>query len=287
VPGFGIIFDPSGTESKFTSDSHEGRVDFDYGKITGFVGVNFTRTRDDESNASEFAPVNSLDAPNSLSLFPLGPGLPIPTAVAFRRNTYLRRTENVFSGFGLINFKATDALTLTLEGRFTNEKLRITDLLAPDIGGTGAGFLAVTPPTGTRNASFFTPRGSISYKFGEESSIYASVARGYKSGGLNGIAANYIRNSTVGGVVVPDIITVGQAIPAPRAGATAVAFVQTTPGSAGLNVTQASYNAETNWTYEIGSKNRFMDGKLTLNPTQSVSSRMARRRQHLPSSCLR
>jgi iron complex outermembrane recepter protein len=41
--------------------------------------------------------------------------------------------------------------------------------------------------------------------------------------------------------------------------------VQTTPGSAGLNVLQANYDAETNWTYEVGSKNSFMDGLLTLN----------------------
>lgn len=261
----GIVFDSSGTESKFTSDSHDVRADFKAGSVNGFFGVNFSSTKDDESNASESAPVNSLAGPNPLSLFPLGPGLPIPTALIFRRNTYLRRTEDVFSAYGFVNWKANDALSVTLEGRFTEEKQRATDFLAPDIGGTGAGFLAVNPPSGTRKASFFTPRGSINYKLADDSLLYASVARGYKSGGLNGIAANYIRNSTVAGVVVPDIITVGQAIPAPRAGATAVAFVQTTPGSAGLNVNQATYAAETNWTYEIGSKNQFMDGKLTLN----------------------
>jgi len=261
----GIIFDSSGTESKFTSDSHEVRADFKAGSLSGFVGVNFSKTKDDESNASESAPVNSLAGPNPLSLFPLGPGLPIPTALLFRRNTYLRRAEDVFSAFGFVNWKATDALTITLEGRFTHEKQLATDLLAPDIGGSGAGFLAVNPPTGARKADFFTPRGSISYKLSDDNNLYASVARGYKSGGLNGVAANYIRNSTVGGVVIPDIITVGQPFPAARAGATAVAFVQTTPGSAGLNALQATYNAETNWTYEIGSKNRFMDGKLTLN----------------------
>ena len=262
---FGLIFDSSGTESKFTSDSHEGRADFDFGSITGFLGVNFSKTKDDESNASETAPVNSLVSPNPLSLFPLGPGLPIPTTVTFRRNTYLRRTEDVFSAFGFLNWKATDALSITLEGRFTEEKQRATDLLAPDIGGLGTGFLAVNAPTGTRQASFFTPRGSITYKFSDDNNIYASAARGYKSGGINGVAASYIRNSTVGGVVVSDIITPGQPFPAARAGATAVAFVQTSPGSAGLNALQANYAAETNWTYEIGSKNRFMDGKLTLN----------------------
>lgn len=262
---FGLIFDSSGTDSKFTSDSHEVRGDFDFGSLTGFVGVNFSKTKDDESNASEFAPVNSLEGPNPLSLFPLGAGLPIPTAIVFRRNTYLRRTEDVFSAYGFINWKANDALSVTLEGRFTEEKMRATDLLAADIGGQGAGFLATNPPSGTRKANFVTPRGTINYKFGDDSMIYASAASGYKSGGINGIAANYIRNSTVAGVVIPDIITVGQALPAPRAGATAVAFVQTSPGSGGLNVSQATYVAESNWTYEIGSKNRFMGGKLTLN----------------------
>ena len=261
----GIIFDSSGTESKFTSDSHELRADFTAGSLNGFFGVNFSKTKDDESNASEFAPVNSLAGPNPLSLFPLGPGLPIPTAVIFRRNTYLRRAEDVFSTYGFVNWKANDALSVTLEGRFTEEKQLATDLLAPDIGGLGTGFLAQTPPSGTRKANFFTPRGSINYKLTEENLVYASAARGYKSGGINGVAANYIRNSTVGGVVIPDVITVGQAFPAARAGATAVAFVQTTPGSAGLNALQRTYDAETNWTYEIGSKNRFMDGKLTLN----------------------
>ncbi len=262
---FGVVFDSSGTESKFSSVSHEGRADFKFGSISGFLGVNFTKTSDDESNASEIAPVNTLDAPNPLSLFPLGPGLPIPTALTFKRNTYLRRSENVFSAFGFLNWKASDALSVTLEGRFTNEKQLATDLLAPDIGGLGTGFLAVNAPTGVRNASFFTPRGTITYKFGDDNNIYASIARGYKSGGLNGVAASYIRNSTVGGVVIPDIITPGTPLPAARAGATAVAFVQTSPGSAGLNSLQATYGAETNWTYEIGSKNRFMDGKMTLN----------------------
>ena len=261
----GIIFDSSGTDSKFKSNSYEGRADFDFGAITGFVGANLSKTKDDESNASENATVNTLDPPNPLSLFPLGPGNPIPTTLTFKRNTYLRRAENVFSAFGFVNWKANDQISVTLEGRYTEERLRATDLLAPDIGGLGTAFLARTPPTGRRNASFFTPRGSITYKLSDDSNIYASIARGYKSGGINGVAASYIRNSTVAGVVVPDIITPGSPIPAPRAGATAVAFVQTSPGSAGLSALQATYGAETNWTYEIGSKNRFMDGRLTLN----------------------
>ncbi len=262
---FGLIFDSSGTGSKFASTSHEQRFDFDFGSLTGFLGANFTRTKDDESNGSEFAPVNSLDAPNPASLFPLGPGLPIPVATTFRRNTYLRRDENVFSAFGFLNWKASEALSITLEGRYTKERQRATDLLAPDIGGLGTGFLAVSPPIGVREAEFFTPRGSLTYKFSDDNNIYASVARGYKSGGLNGVAASYRRTSTVAGLPVIDIITPGSPIPAPQAGATAVAFTQLSPGTANLSALQQAYEAETNWTYEIGSKNRFFDGQLTLN----------------------
>jgi iron complex outermembrane recepter protein len=267
TPGFGTIFDSSGTGSRFVSDSHEGRADFKFSSLTGFVGVNYTKSEDDESNSSEYGTVNSVDAPNALSLFPIGPGLPIPAAAGFfRRNTYIRRNESVFSAFGFVNWKASDALSITLEGRYTNEKLRATDLIAPDIvGGFSNGFIALVAPTATRSASFFTPRGSITYKFSDDHNVYLSAARGYKSGGINGIAASFNRNSTVAGVVVTDVITPGQAIPAPRAGATAVSFLQTSTGSTGLSALQATYAAETNWTYEIGSKNQFFDGKMTLN----------------------
>jgi iron complex outermembrane receptor protein len=263
---FGIIFDSSGTDSRFTSDAHDAKALFEIGStLNGFVGVNFTTTRDIESNASEFAPVNSLVAPNPLSLFPVAPGAPIPTAVVFRRNTYLQRKEDVFSTYGFLQWKPTDKFVITLEGRYTEESQRASDLIASDIGGLGAGFIAAVAPSTQRDAKFFTPRGSLTYKFDDDHNVYLSAARGYKSGGINGVAARYTRNSTVAGVVVPDLIVPGQAIPAPRAGATAVAFVQTSPGSGGLSALQEQYAAETNWTYEIGSKNRFFDGALTLN----------------------
>lgn len=263
---FGNIFDASGTDSRFTSDAHDAKAMFEIGStLNGFVGVNFTTTRDIESNASEFAPVNSLVEPNPLSIFPVAPGNPIPTAVTFRRTTYLQRKEDVFSVYGFLQWKPTDQFAITLEGRFTEENQRASDLIASDIGGLGTAFIAATPPTTQRNTKFFTPRASLTYKFDDDHNVYLSVGRGYKSGGINGVAARYNRNSTVAGVVVTDAIAPGQAIPAPRAGATAVAFVQTSPGTAGLSGLQEQYAAETNWTYEIGSKNRFFDGALTLN----------------------
>ncbi len=267
---FGLIFDSSGTDSTFSSDAHDAKALFEIGStLNGFVGVNFTKTRDIESNGSEFAPVNTLTAPSTVagaqSIFPIQRDTAI-VAPVFARTTYFQRVENVFSAYGFLQWKPADKLAITLEGRYTEEDLRGTDLLARDIGSVrGATFLAATPPTTQRIAKYFTPRASLTYKFDDNHNVYLSAARGYKSGGINGIAASYTRNSTVGGVVVSDLIVPGQAIPAARAGATPVAFVQTTPGTGGLSALQQNYDAETNWTYEIGSKNRFFDGALTLN----------------------
>ena len=263
---YGNIFDSSGTDSRFVSNSHEGKMLFDTGSgINGFLGVNFTKTNDIDSNASEFGSVNSLVAPNPTSLFPVVPGGAIPTTNFYRRNTFIRRVENVFSAFGFLQWKPSSNFAVTLEGRYTEEDQRASDLIASDIGGLGTAFIAARPPTTQRMAKYFTPRGSLTYKFDDSHNVYLSVGRGYKSGGINGIAASYTRNSTVGGVIVSDLIVPGSAIPTPRAGATAVAFAQTTPGTGGLSTLQQTYNAETNWTYEIGSKNRFFGGALTLN----------------------
>jgi iron complex outermembrane recepter protein len=264
---FGNIFDSSGTESRFYSDSHEVKAIFKVNDtLDGFVGGNISKTFDIESNASEIAPVNVLTEPNGASLFPLGSGVAVPaTTPLFARNTNIRRVENVLSLFGFVQWKPSEQLAITLEGRYTEEDQRATDLLARDVGGLGAGFLAVNAPTTRRSASFFTPRGSITYKFSPEHNVYASIARGYKSGGINGVAASYRRTSTVAGAPVIDLITPGEPLPAPRAGATAVAFTQLTPGTANLSTLQQTYEAETNWTYEIGSKNQFLNGALTLN----------------------
>ena len=275
---FGIVFDSSGTDSSFRSDSHEARVSFDFNeKLNGFAGVNYSKTSDVDSNSSEYAPVNTLFGPEPLSRFAVGPGLPIPTAITFRRNTFLQRDEEVVSGFGYLNWRPAEQLSVTLEGRYTSEDQAAGDRIAPDVaaafGGRGTGFLAPVVPRIKQSKSFFTPRGSLTWKFDDDHNVYASVARGYKSGGINGVAGNYNRSTviTTAGVAAPaliDLVTPGSQ-PAPRtvpAGSTAaVTFIQTTPATAGLSGIQQFYKAETNWTYEIGTKNVFMDGRLTLN----------------------
>lgn len=271
---FGTVFDSSGTDSEFTSDQHEFRVNGSFGEqFSGFAGVSYQTTEDIDSNASEFAPPNSLAPPDPRSRFAVFPGAPIPTSVLFRRNTFLQRREEVWSVFGYLNWRPTEKLSITLEGRYTIEDQVASDLIAADPPPNAARVALVTPRN-SRTSEFFTPRGTITYKFTPDNNVYASVARGVKSGGINGVAANFNRTTTI---VTPgqpnqvfiDPVIVGQAVPAPRAvptGSTAtVAFAQLTPGTAGLSQVQQFYRPETNWTYEIGTKNSFMDGRLNLN----------------------
>lgn len=217
---YGTVFDASGTESGFVSDSHEGRVTFDAGRLTGFVGVNFTETSDAESNAAEFAPSGTLEGTDPCSLFPLGPGLQIPSILTclFKRNTFLVRDENIFSVFGFLDWRPSDKLAITIEGRYTEENQKAVDLVAAQPGNPA--ILSLNPPRLQREDSFFAPRGTIAYKFTPDNNIYASVARGIKSGGIN-------------------------------------SFVPFEP--------QRTYEPETNWTYEIGTKNSFFGRRLQLN----------------------
>ncbi len=220
-PNFGVnqtLFDSSGNESDFRGWSHEVRISYDNGgPFRLMFGGNYSRTSDIESNGSELATANSLVEPGSQFFFPLGPGLPFGTNV-FQRNTNLVRNEQIYSGYAFLGYKPTESLEITLEGRYTSEKQVNIDRLTREP--TNTALQALVPPEQRQTQNFFTPRASITYRVSPDSIIYASAARGVKSGGFNG-------------------------------------FVPFVP--------QRSYDPETNWTYELGSKNQFFDRKLTVN----------------------
>ncbi len=105
-----------------------------------------------------------------------------------------------------------DRLVFEAEGRYTDEEKIQLDLTSP------------TPFVFTD--SYFTPRFNLSYKLSEDSLLYASIANGVKSGGIN---------------------------------------ASTLPGGAPLIAEEQFYGPDENWTYEIGMKNTFMNGAGRLN----------------------
>lgn len=130
--------------------------------------------------------------------------------------------------FGLIEFDATDRLTLTGEARYQDEKI---------IGSTEASTAAATTPVGvvlpvtqirTVDYSAFLPRFTARFEVNDHLNIYGSAAKGNKPGGFNDLPTN--------------------ARPAD------VTFFL----SEGLD----TYDEESAWSYELGAKGALFDRSL-------------------------
>jgi outer membrane receptor protein involved in Fe transport len=92
--------------------------------------------------------------------------------------------ENI-AAFAMVEYDFTDRLTMSLEGRYQEDK--ITDSAETD-GATPA----VTPPRLTLSETYkeFLPRLTARYALNEQVNFYGSIARGNKPGGFNFPAAN-------------------------------------------------------------------------------------------------
>ncbi|MEP0391840.1 MAG: TonB-dependent receptor [Erythrobacter sp.] len=195
-----FTFLPSGG---FDYDTHELRLEYqaDNG-IYLLLGGYYQDGTDDSEIAFGFVPLGGLDPITSL----IGVGLGgaditgnVSTTVTEKTSVFARAEVPLLD----------DRLTLNGEIRYTDEDITLTDTALP------------TPFT--RPDSYFTARASIDYKITDDNLIYASAARGFKSGGIN------------------------------------------TSTFAGLAADERFFGPETNWTYEIGLKNTFLDGAATLN----------------------
>jgi iron complex outermembrane recepter protein len=95
--------------------------------------------------------------------------------------------------FGDFTYDFTEQLSLSLGGRYTNDKRHSTVFRqnylgggSPLFGGAGVPFLAVVSDfDGKRTDTAFTPRASIAFKPNRDHNIYASYARGFKGGGFD------------------------------------------------------------------------------------------------------
>ena len=109
----------------------------------------------------------------SLYLRPDMTGLPDPMLL----QTLIARDRNqAYAAFGQVNYKITDALELTAGLRYDIDKRRQDDLLPP----------SPTAPT-TFRATYrsLQPKVSLAYSFQDGTLAYATVAKGFRSGGFN------------------------------------------------------------------------------------------------------
>lgn len=191
---------PSGT-NEFTS--HEIRLEFNQGPWTAFVGYFTSEIDDFASNDLILAPlldttpfvIDPVNGPSGVPFFTLSSAATLVDTDAF---------------FGRVGWTSPSGRwNLAAEARYADEEKRLDS----DTDTTADGIFR-------DSWTAFTPRFTVDYRLTDYQMLYASIAKGAKSGGFN------------------DVV---------------------------FDESQRSFDPDENWTYEIGSKNEWLDGELRLN----------------------
>lgn len=118
-------------------------------------------------------------------------------------NEYIQHgVSKNYAIFGDVNFDLTDTMTLSVGGRYTEDR-KDWDIEAVEYSfGRPGGVLSTAPLLGPfvvntdQSWSEFTPKAILDWQFADSKMLYFSVARGFKGGGWQGGAANAIAAST-------------------------------------------------------------------------------------------
>jgi iron complex outermembrane recepter protein len=133
--------------------------------------------------------------------------------------------DKQIAGFGEVNLKVVGGLILTAGLRVERSTFSFTNRSDGPFNG------GLTVMTGTESETPVIPKYGISYQLNADNLVYATASKGFRTGGAN--AAIPARCDTdlaeLGYVTAPD-----------------------------------SYKSDSVWSYEIGSKNRLLDGRLRL-----------------------
>ncbi|MDX2222481.1 MAG: TonB-dependent receptor [Rhodospirillaceae bacterium] len=178
IPGQ-CVFE-NGPIGDFTTSSHELRVSYDDdGPVTGAVGVFHVRSRD--FITSNFTTLPLLTAVPTAPVDILDPSRFLVYAVLGRTVT----KPKIWSPFGELSWSfMEDRARLGVEARWSHEKKFQGSL--PTTATAGLGNFVGLQLQGTFKA--FTPRVTFDYNLTEDNLLFASVAKGVKSGGFNATA---------------------------------------------------------------------------------------------------
>jgi iron complex outermembrane receptor protein len=151
----------------------------------------------------------------------------------YYQSDYGSHTE-AYAVYTQLDYKLSDALKLTLGGRYTHEKKDIRRFFA-----AGSPLVTVVdlPYGGVPDATYnnFSPAATLSYAFDRKINVYARFARGFKSGGFNG--------------------------------ETNVFFDPAAPANCPMGLTELCqpYRPEKVDSYEVGFKSKLLDNRLIFN----------------------
>ncbi len=194
----GAVLFNAGITEDFDQFSQELRLASDTDQRISWIAGLFYQEYDLEETDYVFVPANSILVPllNGNSALPMGSG----SAFANTANPRLfTQDSELFAVFAQATWNITDDFRITAGGRWSTEDktgLRATNLtqgvggptLAPgliDVLYNAVFGIARHTVEGERSEDNFSPLVNVQYDFGEDSMVYASFAKGYKSGGFD------------------------------------------------------------------------------------------------------
>ena len=163
-----------GPSGEIDYDQHELRVSFDNGgKWTGAVGAFYMDGLDDPFSVSINLPPNDL---TPINLRRESTSFPDFSNFVFVNDQTTTEAQSIFAE---VAYAFSDVTRLSVEGRFTAEKIATINLRTNPAA-----------PVGDEKFNFFTPRITVEHDLTPEMMLYATAARGAKAGGFNANAVS-------------------------------------------------------------------------------------------------
>ncbi len=151
--------------SKIEAWSQELRLAYDSGgDIKWLIGAGYSEDTLDE-DSTVFA---------ETGLFPIVLG-------STRFDQTYRQTTSAFSAFGRLDFNVSDGLNIAVEGRYTTEDKGLTGGLVAVDSGRVLSFI-----DDKQSFDAFTGKAIVEWKATDDVLVYASIGRGFKTGGFFG-----------------------------------------------------------------------------------------------------
>jgi iron complex outermembrane receptor protein len=139
--------------------------------------------------------------------------------------------------FGEVTLRMTDAWLATVGLRVAHLEIDGTSISFGPFDGPTVGAANPEIATGTSTENPVTPRVVLSYKPNGQNLLYASAAKGYRGGGINGVLPNTCGSS-----------------------------LQTL----GLTAAPTAFGEDSLWSYEVGSKNTLFERRLQVDASAFV-----------------
>ncbi|HEY0026621.1 MAG TPA: TonB-dependent receptor, partial [Allosphingosinicella sp.] len=110
----------------------------------------------------------------------------------FTASTFGNVDTKTWAAFGDFTFRFTDQFSVSVGGRYTNDKREAQVIrknlaggASPELGGNGVAIATTSNFAGEKTFKQFTPRASVTFEPDENNTFYASYSKGFKGGGFD------------------------------------------------------------------------------------------------------